>query len=158
MSEPQEALSSGLKAIGCLEDEIRDFINTGRNQVRLLPKRSTWNQICSSLDVIGDTTLSIADYISASFPTTPGLQYIYTYGLLQALFLQQDAIRHLAEAFELAHTPSQRLLKIRELRNSAIGHRKRAINPILPCCTGRRYGLDSQRLDLCSSSGETFHR
>ena len=122
MSEPQEALSSGLKAIACLEDEIRDFINTGRNQVRLLPKRSTWNQICSSLDVIGDTTLSIADYISASFPTTPGLQYIYTYGLLQALFLQQDAIRHLAEAFELDHTPSQRLLKIRELRNSAIGH------------------------------------
>ena len=122
MSDPQEALQSGLKAIACLEDEIRDFINTGRNQVRLLPERSTWNQICSSLDVIGDTTLSIGDYISATFPTTAGLQYIYMYGLLQALFLQQDAIRHLAEAFAIGHTPSERLMKIRELRNSEIGH------------------------------------
>lgn len=122
MSDPQEELSSRLKEIARLEDKIRDFINTGRNQVRLLPERSAWNQICSSLDVIGDTTLSIGDYVAATFPTTPGLQYIYTYGLLQALFLQQDAIRHLAEAFELDHTPSERLLKIRELRNSAIGH------------------------------------
>src|SRR3546814_5747114 len=105
-----------------LEDKISDFINTGRNQVRLLPERSAWNQLCSSLDVIGDTTLSIADYAAATFPTTPGLQYIYTYGLLQALFLQQHAIRHLAEAFELDNTPSERLLKIRELRNTAIGH------------------------------------
>src|SRR3546814_17639790 len=91
-----------------LEDKISDFINTGRNQVRLLPERSAWNQICSSLDVIGDTTLSIGDYVAATFPTTPGLQYIYTYGLLPALFLQQDAIRNLAEAFELDHTPSER--------------------------------------------------
>jgi len=122
MSDSQKALSSGLKEITRLEDEIRDFINAGRNQTELLPKRSTWNQICSSLDVIGDTTLSISDYTSANFPATPGLQYIYTYGLLQALFLQQDAIRHLSEAFELNYTLSERLLKIRELRNSAIGH------------------------------------
>ncbi|MGB3463094.1 MAG: hypothetical protein WBA33_14120 [Rhodanobacter lindaniclasticus] len=122
MTERLESILSALHRITQLEDEVRDFINTGRHQVELLSSRNTWNQICSSLDVIGDTALSIQDYVTSPFPASDGLKYVYTYGLLQSLFLQQDAVRHLSEAFNLPHSPSERLTRIRDIRNSAIGH------------------------------------
>ena len=43
-----------------LEVKVRDHINTHRHQVALLKDSSTWNQICSSLDVIGDTLFAIS--------------------------------------------------------------------------------------------------
>lgn len=54
-----------LRRISKLEDAVREFINTGRHQSSLLQSRETWNQICSSLDVIGDTILCIDDYVSS---------------------------------------------------------------------------------------------
>lgn len=111
-----------LRRISKLEDAVREFSNTARHQPGLLQSRETWNQICSSLDVIGDTVLCIEDYVSSSYPSTTGLRYIFTYGILQALFLQQDAVRHLSEAFDFAYTPSKGLMKIRNIRNAAIGH------------------------------------
>ena len=117
-----EGIAATLDRISKLEDDVREFTNTGRHQVGLLNAKGTWNQICSSLDVIGDTVLSIRDYISSPYPATDGLKYIYTYGILQSLFLQQDAVRHLSEAFDVPHVLSEKLMKVREIRNSAIGH------------------------------------
>jgi tetratricopeptide (TPR) repeat protein len=108
--------------IGNLEDAVRKHINTHRYQVDLLKDSSNWNQICSSLDVIGDTIYAISSYEAADFPKDNGLQYVYTYGLLQALFLQQDAIRHLSEAFDIKLNLSDKLLDIRGIRNASIGH------------------------------------
>ncbi|UUX97317.1 hypothetical protein [Aquabacterium sp. J223] len=105
-----------------LEGAVRDFINTGRHQGDLLKSRESWNQICSSLDVIGDTVLCIRDYVASPYPSSDGLKYIYTYGILQALFLQQDAVRHLSEAFAVSHPESPTLMRIRDIRNAAIGH------------------------------------
>lgn len=104
------------------EDSVRNYINTGRYQSELLKNSSNWNQICSSLDTIGDTLLSIIDFAKSNYPTSSGLKYIYTYGILQALFIQQDAIRHLSNAFSVTVTPSDRLKEIRLIRNAAIGH------------------------------------
>lgn len=81
-----------------------------------------WNQICSSLDVIGDTVLSIEDYIDMDYPKKIGLQYICTYGILQALFIQQDAIKQLSLVFKLDYEIGDILLNIRKLRNASIGH------------------------------------
>ena len=122
MTEDIQSIHSALRRIDELEDSIRKFINTGRHQTELLDRSETWNQICSSLDVIGDTALSIKDYISEPYPKSDGLKYIFTYGILQSLFLQQDAVRHLSEAFELPYTPSKNLAKIRGIRNASIGH------------------------------------
>ncbi len=122
MSTSPSTVISCLRRISEFEDAVRDFINTGRHQANLLRSRETWNQICSSLDVIGDTALCIEDYLSSDYPSTDGLKYIFTYGILQALFLQQDAVRHLAEAFEITNTPGAALMKIRDIRNAAIGH------------------------------------
>lgn len=122
MSTNSPSIMLFLRRISELEDAIRHFINTGCHQTRLLQSRETWNQICSSLDVIGDTALCIEDYLCSPYPSTDGLKYIFTYGILQALFLQQDAVRHLSEAFDVTHTPSAELMHIRDIRNAAIGH------------------------------------
>lgn len=116
------SIESLISQIADLEEAVRKHINTHRYQVDLLKDSSNWNQICSSLDVIGDTIYAISSYEDTDYPKDYGLQYIYTYGLLQALFLQQDAIRHLSEAFDIKLNLSDELLGIRGIRNASIGH------------------------------------
>ena len=121
-SDQREIIISALHRISTLEQSVRQFINTTRYQTNLLKNLNNWNQICSSLDTIGDTLLSIEDYVEAEYPDSTGLKYIFTYGILQALFIQQDAMKHLSEAFEIEYISTEKLLKIRALRNAAIGH------------------------------------
>ena len=111
-----------LERIGSAEESVRSYINTTRYQTDLLKNLDNWNQICSSLDTIGDTIFSIEDYLSSEYPENTGLKYIFTYGILQSLFIQQDAVKNLAEAFELDITLSDKLRDIRLLRNASIGH------------------------------------
>lgn len=108
--------------IDSLEESVRKYINTNRYQTDLLQNLDIWNQICCSLDTIGDTLFSIQDYIKASYPESDGLKYIYTYGILQALFIQQDAMKHLSEAFEIKFEFSKKLKSVRAIRNASIGH------------------------------------
>jgi len=108
--------------INQLTEMVRNHINTHRYQVLLLKDSGNWNQICSSLDAVGDSLLAIESYIKEEYPVNIGLKYVYTYGVLQALFLLQDAVRHLSEAFAITYQPSQVLLDIRNMRNAAIGH------------------------------------
>lgn len=117
-----DLLLDQLGEISKLELVVREHINTHRYQKNLLKDSHTWNQICSSLDVIGDTCLAIESYCHGAFPEDIGLRYVYTYGILQALFIQQDAIRNLTEAFQLTYDAPRALQKIRELRNASIGH------------------------------------
>lgn len=105
-----------------IESEVREHINTHRYQKVLSSELDSWSQICSSLDTLGDTGLAIQSYFKSDFPTESGLSYIYTYGLLQALFIQQDAMNHLSEAFEVPYELSDELKSIRAVRNASIGH------------------------------------
>jgi hypothetical protein len=122
VSRSMEAIIASARELIELEERIRKFINIGRHQVQLLKVSNKWNQICSSLDVIGDTVFSVEDYVTTPYPSRDGLRYIYTYGILQALFIQQDAVAHLLEAFDVPYSPSKELMEAREIRNSAIGH------------------------------------
>lgn len=108
--------------INKLTESVRNHINTHRYQVVLLNDSGKWNQICSSLDVVEDSLLAIKSYHIEQYPDDTGLKYIYTYGVLQALFLLQDAVRHLSEAFAITFNASKVLLDIRNMRNAAIGH------------------------------------
>ncbi|WP_417227136.1 hypothetical protein [Amphritea sp.] len=105
-----------------LQESIYEYINTNRYQADLIRDLSVWNQICSSLDVISDTTMAILSYCTGTYPNDKGLQYIYTYGLLQSLFIQQDAVKNLTKAFGQDYEISDELKQIRNIRNSAIGH------------------------------------
>lgn len=121
-ADKSQAIAAACDRINSLQNAVRNHINTTRYQSELLKNSSNWNQICSSLDVIGDTILSILDYTCAEYPDDSGLKYIYTYGILQALFIQQDAMKHLSEAFGISFEQSEKLKKIRTIRNAAIGH------------------------------------
>lgn len=112
-----------MKSISNLEGEIRDLINHPRKRYFLLKDPAQWYKLCSSMDAIGDTEIAIDSYLeSLNKPAQTGELYIFLYGILQVLFVQQDAVKHLNEALELKYEPNKSLEAIREIRNDSIGH------------------------------------
>ena len=90
-----------------------------------------WDRMCSSRDIINDTAYAIESYVKSDYPEEDiGLKYIFTYGILQTLFLQQDAVENLFKAFqkhyqqkeEFLYKRGDELKEIRKLRNETIGH------------------------------------
>lgn len=149
------SISTLVAEINTLSDSVREHINTHRYQSVLLDDSKTWNQICSSLDVIGDSLYAIESYDAEEFPEDIGLKYIYTYGILQALFLMQDALRHLSEAFDISYELTETLKEIRNIRNASIGH------PTKQDQKGKRYynyisriSMEKSGFDLLRSSGD----
>jgi hypothetical protein len=105
-------------------EKIRYFINKPRKQHILLKDVKYWNQLCSSLDVIEDSDLAIKAYLDRDFSQDDGGKYLRIYGLLQAMFLQQDAVEHLCESlgFSSDLTMYPKLKEIRDIRNDSVGH------------------------------------
>ena len=81
-----------------------------------------WNQLCSSLDIVEDTDLAINDYLEIEDVIKIGLKYLYVFGILQILFVQQDAIKNIGEALNIDVNLDNELLEIRDIRNNSIGH------------------------------------
>ena len=105
-----------------LERKLRDAVNVREVQDRLMKDERRWEQLCSSMDVIGDTDNAISAYLSSPQIKDVGHLYLLAYGLLQALFVQQDAVMHAAEAIGLSYKFPADVLAVREVRNNAIGH------------------------------------
>jgi hypothetical protein len=105
-----------------LVQEVRNFINNPRKQHALTQDTAAWNMLCSCLDLIGDTELAIAAYYQTHEPKNEGGKYLFVYGILQTLFLEQDAVRNLCEALGISYTADPLLEQIREIRNDSIGH------------------------------------
>lgn len=78
--------------------------------------------LCSSLDAIGDAELALDAYGAMTWPSDPGARYIAVYGVLQILFVQQDAVANLAQSLDIDYEPDPTLLEIREVRNDSVGH------------------------------------
>lgn len=101
---------------------LRDAVNVPEVQDRLMKNPRGWRQLCSSMDVIGDTDSAIASYLSSPPVQDIGSLYLLAYGLLQVLFVQQDAVKHVAEAIGLSYEFPEGVLAVRDVRNNAIGH------------------------------------
>lgn len=108
---------------------IRDFINwgSGREKQSLIRQCANWHQLCSCMDVIEDSELAIEKCVSGDLISTDdGMRYLILYGLLQALFIQQDAVNNLAKALSINNdydpNKNQHLKHIRDIRNLSIGH------------------------------------
>lgn len=103
---------------------IRDLINAPRKQSLLLKDRDAWLKLCSSLDVIGDTDVALDSYLSDQFPKSTGAQYVLVYGVLQVLYVQQNALNDLIDALgiKISHKDYPRLARIRDIRSASIGH------------------------------------
>jgi len=87
--------------------------------------RAAYSALCSALDVIGDTELAL-DSCRLLDLKSAGEKYLYVYGVLQALYLQQDAV---AELFKIiipqkskTYKRSETIEIVRESRNAAVGH------------------------------------
>lgn len=104
------------------EARIREFINGSRKQSVLLKCSMSWNKLCSSLDLIGDTQLAIDSYPTFSSLEEHGECYLIVYGILQTLLLQQDAASHIADSLSIKVKRPKALENIRKIRNSAAGH------------------------------------
>ncbi|HUY13948.1 MAG TPA: hypothetical protein VMX16_10030 [Terriglobia bacterium] len=109
-------------AIRDLETRIRDFVTEARRRQQLVARSADWNMLTSSLDVIGDTELAIEAYLSSPEARDHGGQYLLIYGILQVLFVQQDALQHIAAALRFPYKPYPELFDIRDIRNKTVGH------------------------------------
>jgi hypothetical protein len=125
LPDPPDELSRISKA----EQSIRDRVNDPRLRYRLTRNHKLWNQVVSSLDAIGDTGYAFAAYLSRS-PEDTGSGYLFLYGVLQALVIQQDAVRHLSEALgTVGDFDDPRLREARRVRIEAAGHPTRKDRP-----------------------------
>src|SRR6266496_2067880 len=78
---------------------IRDFIQHPRRLDPLLKNKPAWNMLASAMDVISDTEWAIATFESLDV-SDKGMLYLVIYGLLQALYVQQDALENLVRALD----------------------------------------------------------
>jgi len=100
--------------------EILSHINSKMLRKRLM-ECYNWKQITSSLRVIDDTQLGIEHYKNSNYPDEIGGKYVYTYGLLQMLFVQQDAVINFGESLRFK-CKIEDIKEIRDIRNDIVGH------------------------------------
>ena len=110
-----------------LEIRIREYINHYRQTHVLVQNLVKWNILCSSLDVVGDTELALGTYRALKEEKDDGFNYLAVYGVLQVLYVQQDAVRHIFESLDVSLklvNPAKfsDIRYVREIRNKATGH------------------------------------
>lgn len=102
---------------------VRDLINNPRRLALLIrDDPGAFSQVCSGLDTLGDTEYAVAAYCEAPNGTDPGQNYLLIYGILQVLFVQQDAAKDLARALDVEFVDDAVLREIRTTRNLSVGH------------------------------------
>jgi hypothetical protein len=111
-----------VKSISKLVSDVRDLINAPRKQCVLLENLANWKMLCSCLDAIGDTELAFVAFLKQRKTADYGQKYLSVYGVLQAMFVQQDAVENLAEALDINYAPDPQLKQIVEIRNNSVGH------------------------------------
>lgn len=120
---------------GCAASEVsfdnlmrrfRDYLgNRGYRRHGL--DEMTYALVCAAADAIQDADQAIDTYLSADPSITDhGLLYLYTYGVLQAAYVQQDALITMRRAFGLPAKPRHDMpvpmQALREVRNRTVGH------------------------------------
>ena len=94
-----------------------------------IPNEARYNQTFTSIDLIEDCQVAIEEFNSIEIKGIEGRSTLFIYGVLQALFCQQDGLHHL---FKCVVDPNIKLNKlfdlfnfnkaIREVRNDIAGH------------------------------------
>lgn len=108
--------------ISGLESTIRDLINKPHRRTVLFENEGNWNQLCGALDAIGDAEMGIAAFEAMQDPGEPGARYVAVYGLLQLLYVEQDAVEALVRLFDLKLDRPVEVSDVRQIRNRSIGH------------------------------------
>lgn len=128
VADSTSEISNEIQSLYNAAQHIRDSINENPLQSKLLSNHEGWLHICAALDAIEDICGVADSFLNGSKPPLWQGQLLHLYGILQALFVQQDACKSLATA--LGHplfqgkweTDHPKLHRIRNLRNRSIGH------------------------------------
>lgn len=112
--------------------QIRNFFNDStikKTSVFSKKQDGDWNQFCAALDTIGDTGLAIQNFRQDPNDLFIKNPYLATYGILQALYIQQDAVDYLktslfgnGKKIDWKNKKYTELAKIRQVRNETVGH------------------------------------
>ena len=106
--------------------KIREHINRTEKQAEMLVERKKWLQLTSAIIALEDTACAVQFYISSEYPEDVNGKYLYTYGLLQALFVQQDAVNHISISLLGEEVKFREMYpeayKVREIRDDVVGH------------------------------------
>lgn len=103
---------------------IRDYGHDARHLPRLISDEFLWHQIWTAVDIIDDVDLALTAHLGNKFPGNDGERYLRIYGVMQGLFLQQDALLDLIKAIHPRKKIKENdvLKDIREARNASVGH------------------------------------
>jgi hypothetical protein len=101
---------------------LRELVNKQPRKRELQSTPKNWLKLCASMDALGDSELALIAYEHRRKLVTLGEAYLHVYGALQALFLQQDAVRSIHCALGCDPPKSQVLDDIRDIRNDTVGH------------------------------------
>jgi len=119
-----------------MEYEIREIINRNGGEFYdeyFKNHLDDWNVLCASMDTIVDTTLAIDYFKETGIGQDDGEKYLRLYGLLQAVYMQQDAIKFLFQIIKKCFDEKNELRdwnvyqkenwnELRRYRNLSVGH------------------------------------
>jgi len=143
--------------MGSKTSKIRELIAKPRKAYNIRKVLPHWHQLCASMDVIEDTELAIDAFLSIENENDHGKLYLLTYGVLQCLYAQQDAVKNLCEALKikLDFGKYQSIKQIREIRNESIGHpSKKKAGDVLSFHRIMRVSLDVKGFELLSDHSD----
>lgn len=117
--------ANAVENIQGLMSRIREFILHPRRLHPIAQDVPNWNMLASSMDLISDTESAIASY-EACDDDDKGMRYLLAFGVLQAMYVQEDSLESLVRALERNNSykieSEPGVLPIRKARNCAIGH------------------------------------
>ena len=124
--EPNEALQQFEMLSTVVEDIRREIESPTLYRQYVAPDTDRWSKFCVAMDILEDTLLAIGAYLDGGLGHSEEERYLRFYGLMQAVYIQEDAIWALWEVvmetqFEKPDDDSG-WMTIREIRNHSAGH------------------------------------
>ena len=102
---------------------IRELINESRKHASLLENEDMFMMLCACLDTIVDTYCCLEGFLTTDIEHLDiNNKYVYVYGTMQALFVEQKAVKHLCDSLGIAYTPDPLLKDIGDVRHESVGH------------------------------------
>lgn len=132
-------MRSSVEVLDAYGSAFRDLINakllfsddSSVRELLRLSKDADWNFICAAMDIVGDTCAAIRNFLQFGLdgPTKyndVGEMYLRLYGVLNATYLQQEAILKLYKLTQVPNHEQARdkiqSLRVREVRHKLGAH------------------------------------
>ena len=104
-------------------DEIQDLVDEPRKQHALNRGSASFLMFQSCIGTIKITEMALERYLNRDTDSSDvGAEFLNMFGVLQALYVQQDAVRNLHEALDILYTMDPSIETIRGIRHDAAGH------------------------------------